>query len=69
MNKSLALKNKLYLFLSLVFVFLIFLYLIYFLKDKEYNNVKSSVNNHRDVFGSDNDLQGLVNNTAINNLN
>ena len=33
MNKSLALKNKLYLFLSLVFVFLIFLYLIYFLID------------------------------------
>ena len=31
MNKSLALKNKLYLFLSLVTVFLIFLYLIYFL--------------------------------------
>ena len=31
MNKSLALKNKLYLFLSLVIVFLIFLYLIYFL--------------------------------------
>ena len=35
MNKSLALKNKLYLFLSLVFVFLIFLYLIYFLIDPE----------------------------------
>ncbi len=33
MNKSLALKNKLYLFFSLVFVFLIFLYLIYFLVD------------------------------------
>ena len=33
MNKSLALKNKLYLFFSLVFVFLIFLYLIYFLID------------------------------------
>ena len=30
MNKSLALKNKLYLFLSLVMSFLIFLYLIYF---------------------------------------
>ena len=35
MNKSLALKNKLYLFFSLVFVFLIFLYLIYFLIDPE----------------------------------
>ena len=33
MNKSLALKNKFYLFLSLIFVFLIFLYLIYFLID------------------------------------
>ena len=33
MNKSLALKNKLYLFLTLVIVFLIFLYLIYFLID------------------------------------
>tara|TARA_B100000959_G_scaffold13923_1_gene13729 strand:+ start:296 stop:610 length:315 start_codon:yes stop_codon:yes gene_type:complete len=33
MNKSLALKNKLYLFLSLVFVFLIFIYLVYFLID------------------------------------
>tara|TARA_Y100000590_G_scaffold123328_1_gene141199 strand:+ start:1381 stop:1692 length:312 start_codon:yes stop_codon:yes gene_type:complete len=31
MNKSLALKNKLYLFLSLVFSFLLFLYLLYFL--------------------------------------
>ena len=35
MNKSLALKNKLYLFSSLVFVFLIFLYLVYFLIDPE----------------------------------
>ena len=35
MNKSLALKNKFYLFLSLVIVFLIFLYLIYFLIDPE----------------------------------
>ena len=35
MNKSLALKNKLYLFFSLVFVFLIFLYLIYFLIDPD----------------------------------
>ena len=35
MNKSLVLKNKLYLFFSLVFVFLIFLYLIYFLIDPE----------------------------------
>ncbi len=35
MNKSLALKNKLYLFLSLVSVFLIFLYLIYFLINPE----------------------------------
>ncbi len=35
MNKSLALKNKLYLFFSLVFVFLIFLYLIYFLINPE----------------------------------
>ena len=35
MNKSLALKNKLYLFSSLVIVFLIFLYLIYFLIDPE----------------------------------
>ena len=35
MNKSLALKNKLYLFFSLVIVFLIFLYLIYFLIDPE----------------------------------
>ena len=35
MNKSLALKNKLYLFLTLVIVFLIFLYLIYFLIDPE----------------------------------
>ena len=35
MNKSLALKNKLYLFLSLVIVFLIFLYLIFFLIDPE----------------------------------
>ena len=35
MNKSLALKNKLYLFLSLVIVFLIFLYLIYFLIDPD----------------------------------
>ncbi len=35
MNKSFALKNKLYLFLSLVVVFLIFLYHIYFLIDPE----------------------------------
>ena len=35
MNKSLALKNKLYLFSSLVIFFLIFLYLIYFLIDPE----------------------------------
>ena len=35
MNKSLALKNKLYLFSSLVIVFLIFLYLIYFLINPE----------------------------------
>ena len=35
MNKSLALKNKFYLFFSLVIVFLIFLYLIYFLIDPE----------------------------------
>ena len=35
MNKSLALKNKLYLFSSLVIVFLIFLYLMYFLIDPE----------------------------------
>ena len=35
MNKSLALKNKLYLFLSLVMIFFIFLYLIYFLIDPE----------------------------------
>ena len=35
MNKSLALKNKLYLFLTLVIVFLIFLYLIYFLIDPD----------------------------------
>ena len=35
MNKSLALKNKLYLFFSLVFVFFIFLYLLYFLIDPE----------------------------------
>ncbi len=35
MNKSLAAKNKLYLFFSLVFVFLIFLYLIYFLINPE----------------------------------
>ncbi len=31
MNKSLAFRNKLYLFLSLVFCFLILLYLFYFL--------------------------------------
>ena len=35
MNKSLALKNKLYLFLSLVMIFFIFLYLIYFLINPE----------------------------------
>ena len=35
MNKSLALINKLYLFLSLVIVFLIFLYLSYFLINPE----------------------------------
>ena len=35
MNKSLALKNKLYLFFSLVFVFFIFLYLLYFLINPE----------------------------------
>ena len=35
MNKSLALKNKLYLFFSLVIVFLIFLYLSYFLINPE----------------------------------
>ena len=35
MNKSLALKNKLYLFFSLVFSFLFFLYLIYFLINGE----------------------------------
>tara|TARA_B100000029_G_C16836548_1_gene690060 strand:- start:43 stop:357 length:315 start_codon:yes stop_codon:yes gene_type:complete len=34
-NKSLAIKNKLYLFLSLVFSFLLFLYLIYFLFNGE----------------------------------
>lgn len=31
MNKSLALKNKLYLFFLLVFSFFIFIYLVYFL--------------------------------------
>ena len=31
MNKSFALKKKIYLFLSLVFSFLIFIYLLYFL--------------------------------------
>ena len=31
MNKSLAFRNKLYLFLSLVFCFFILLYLVYFL--------------------------------------
>ena len=35
MNKSLALKNKLYLFLLLVFSFLFFLYLVYFLINGE----------------------------------
>ena len=35
MNKSLALKNKLYLFLSLVFSFLLFLYLLYFMINGE----------------------------------
>ena len=35
MNKSLALKNKLYLFFSLVFLFLTFLYLVYFLINPE----------------------------------
>ena len=35
MNKSLALKNKLYLFLSLIIVFFIFLYLVYFLFNPE----------------------------------
>ena len=35
MNKSLAFRNKLYLFLSLVFSFLILLYLIYFLINGE----------------------------------
>ena len=35
MNKSLALKNKLYLFLSLFFSFSIFLYLVYFLINGE----------------------------------
>ena len=35
MYKSLALKNKLYLFLSLVFSFLFFLYLLYFLINGE----------------------------------
>ena len=35
MNKSLALRNKLYLFFSLVFSFLFFLYLFYFLINGE----------------------------------
>ena len=46
MNKSLALINKLYFFLSLVVVFFIFLYLIYFLLDPAkgiiaYNKLKN----------------------------
>ena len=35
MNKSLAFRNKLYLFLSLFFSFLLFLYLFYFLINGE----------------------------------
>ena len=46
MNKSLAFKNKFYLFLSLVFSLLIFLYLLYFLINGErgiisYNKIKN----------------------------
>ena len=35
MNKSLVLKNKLYLFLSLLFFLFIFLYLLYFILNAE----------------------------------
>tara|TARA_Y100000590_G_scaffold435323_1_gene554607 strand:- start:408 stop:722 length:315 start_codon:yes stop_codon:yes gene_type:complete len=35
MNKSLVIKNKLYLFLSFLFSFLLFLYLLYFLINGE----------------------------------
>ena len=52
MNKSLALKNKLYLFLSLVFSFLFFLYLLYFLIDGErgiisYYKIKNQQNKYQ----------------------
>ena len=52
MNKSLALKNKLYLFLSLVFSFLFFLYLLYFLINGErgiisYYKIKNQQNKYQ----------------------
>jgi len=51
MNKSLALKNKLYLFFSLLISFFIFLYLFYFLLNGErgiisYYKIKHQNNQH-----------------------
>ena len=51
MNKSLALKNKLYLFFSLLISFFIFLYLFYFLLNGErgivsYYKIRNQNNQH-----------------------
>ena len=52
MNKSLALKNKLYLFFSLLISFFIFLYLFYFLINGDrgiisYYNIKNQNTQHQ----------------------
>jgi len=54
MNKSLALKNKLYLFFSLLISFFIFLYLFYFLINGErgiisYYKIKNQNTQHHSV--------------------
>ena len=54
MNKSLALKNKLYLFFSLLISFFIFLYLFYFLINGDrgiisYYNIKNQNTQHHFV--------------------
>ena len=59
MNKSLALKNKLYLFFSLLISFFIFLYLFYFLINGErgiisYYKIKNQNTQHQFVLS---DLQ------------
>ena len=59
MNKSLALKNKLYLFLSLVLFFLIFLYLIFFIVNGERGLISYYKIKNQQVFLND-ELNKLI---------